>query len=410
MTYDALAVYYNGIKKRRGIMKFLHLGDLHLGRKLNEISLKEDQQYMLDEIINLIKQKGIDAVLISGDIYDRSMPNEDAVELFDYLLTQLHKLEIKVFVYAVRGNHDSAERLNFASGILNASGIHIAAKYDGSIKSVSTADKYGKINIWLMPYIKKSLVEHYCKEEGNNITFSDYEEAIKHIISKCNINTNERNIIVAHQYVTGENASDPKISGSDGKAENTYLTVGTIDKINYKIFDDFDYVALGHIHSPQQVGRNTCRYAGSPLKYSVDEREINSEKVFTIVDVKEKGNIDIEILPVAPLRNVRQIKGPLNELIENATGRDDYICAVLTDSDMVLNAVDQLREVYPNLAKTKFESGRKKSEKDIAYGNTNGKSFMEIAADFYSFITGEEPTVEELDILEDAAEEAGIIK
>lgn len=381
-------------------MKFIHLGDLHLGKKVNEFSMIEDQKYILKEIEKIIKEQEVDAVLIAGDVYDRSIPSEEAVELFDTFLTQMSSLGKKVFV--ISGNHDSEERLNFGSHLFSAKGIHIAGKYEGQIKCVDLSDDYGAIHIWLMPYVRASKVGFYYPEDDT----STYDAAFRTAIGKCDVNEDERNVIIAHQFVAGR-SEDPELAGS----ESAMLSVGTVEKIGFDCFDAFDYVALGHIHGCQAVGRETCRYSGSPLKYSLNLRELSKEKTVPVITMNEKGNVLVECIPLKPFRQVRRIKGELKKLLENAVDTNDYIYATLTDEEIQFDAMARIQEVYPNTMKLDYENHRTKGvlEEDVDC-ESEGKSFRELVEDFYKLILGDEPSAQEWNIIEEVAKEAGVIE
>lgn len=381
-------------------MKFIHLGDLHLGKNVNEFSMIEDQKYILNEIIEIIKRESVDAVLIAGDIYDRSIPSEEAVKLFDSFLTELSRMGKSVF--AISGNHDSDERLNFGSRLFTANRIYIAGRYDGKIEHIDVEDEHGVIHVWLMPYVKASRVAHFYPDEDT----STYDAAFRTAIGKCNVDSSERNLILVHQFVTGK-SEEPELSGS----ESVMLNVGTIEKISSDCFDSFDYVAMGHIHGAQAVGRETCRYAGSPLKYSLNQRELNREKTVPVITLSEKGKVKVEKFPLKPLREIRRIKGELKYLIENAVDTDDYIYATLTDETIQFDAMSRLQEVYPNTMKLDYdnESTRAIQEFDGA-ADTEGKSFQELVFDFYKIINGSEPSEEEWEILQEVAKEAGVIE
>lgn len=381
-------------------MKFIHLADLHLGKNVNEFSMIEDQKYILNEIIEIIKRESVDAVLIAGDIYDRSVPSEEAVKLLDSFLTQLSEMGKAVF--AVSGNHDSDERLNFGSRLFASNHIYIAGRYDGEIEHIDVEDEYGVIHVWLMPYVKASRVAHFYPEADT----STYDAAFCTAIEKCQVNISERNLILVHQFVTGK-SKEPELAGS----ESALLNIGTIDKIGADCFDSFDYVAMGHIHSCQAVGRETCRYAGSPLKYSLSQREMNSEKTVPVITMGGKGNVKVELVPLKPLREVRRIKGELKHLIENAVDTEDYIYATLTDEAVQFDAMARLQEVYPNIMKLDYDNRATRAlhESDDA-AETEGKSFHELMLDFYQLMNGGEPDEEEWRIIEEVAREAGVIE
>lgn len=385
-------------------MKFIHLGDIHLGKNVNEFSMIEDQKYILHEIINLIKRESVDAVLIAGDIYDRSIPSEEAVKLFDFFLTTMAEMGRKVF--AIAGNHDSEERLHFGSKLFQVNHIYISGHYDGKIECVDVEDEYGVIHIWLLPYVKASRVAHFYPDEVNMKEGNTYNKAFKTAIEKCNLDKSHRNLILTHQFVVGK-SEEPELAGS----ENAMLSVGTIDQISFECFDGFDYVAMGHIHSAQMVGRETCRYAGSPLKYSLNQREIAKEKTVPIITMSEKGNVKVECFPLKPLREVRRIKGNLKDLIENAVDTEDYIYATLTDEVTQFNAMARLQEVYPNTMKLDYDNHSTRAIKEFEGElETEGKGFHELMLDFYKLMNGTEPSEEEWNILKEVAEEAGIIE
>ena len=381
-------------------MKLIHLGDLHLGKSVNEFNMIEDQRFILREILKIIEKKEVDTVLVAGDVFDRSIPSEEAVRLFDEFLTELANRKKQVFI--ISGNHDSDERLNFGSSLFRNEKIYIAGKYTGNIAVERVEDEFGPINVYLMPYVKASLVAHYFPEKK----ITSYDSAFRVAIEKCKVNTDERNIILTHQFVTGKSI-ETELSGS----ESSILNVGTIDKITSDCFAPFDYVAMGHIHSAQAVGRETVRYAGSPLKYSVSEREIRQTKTVPIVTLKEKGEVEVELVPLKPLREVRHIKGKLNELLENATDRNDYIYATLTDEESQYDAMARIQEVYPHTMKLDYDNRQTRALQE-GEGETASeeRSFHELMSDFYKLIKGGEPTQEEWEILEEVAREAGVME
>ena len=381
-------------------MKLLHLGDLHLGKSVNEFSMVEDQKYILSQLLELVEREKIDGVLIAGDVYDRTVPSEEAVKLLDEFLTELSYLDKAVFI--ISGNHDSDERLQFASKMLRAKGIYIEGRYEGEVSHVEMEDEFGTFHVWLLPYIKASRVAHYFPDRDT----STYDAAFRTALSVCNVNTDERNVILVHQFVTGAN-EEPVLAGS----ENAAVSVGTVDRIGYDCFDMFDYVAMGHIHSAQAVGRETCRYAGSPLKYSLNQREIDSVKTATVVNFKEKGEVSVELFPLRPRRDVRHIRGELNSLISNAVDVDDYIYATLTNEDTQFEAMARLQEVYPNVMKLDYDNTAMRMLQNESYSaEQEGKSFEELMSEFYMRMKGSEPDEAEWKILLEVAKEAGVIE
>lgn len=383
-------------------MKLIHLGDLHIGKNFNEFSMIEDQRYILNEIIKRIESDNIDAVLLAGDIYDRSVPSEEAVKLFDEFLTKLSALGKKVF--AISGNHDSDERLNYGSRLFESNGVYIAGRYDGDIRCIDIKDSFGDLHVWLMPYIKASRVAHFFPEEK----IDTYDAAFRTALSKCDINTDERNIIVVHQYTASRGREEkPEFAGSETVMEN----IGTIDWIGADCFDDFDYVAMGHIHGGQAVGRETCRYSGSLLKYSLHEREINREKTIPVITIEEKGNVAVELISLQPLRDVRRIRGRLKDLIQSAVDTEDYIHAVLTDEETQFDAMARLREVYPHIMKLEYDNESTRAlHASEEYLQTEGKSFHELVSDFFRLYKGVEPNEKEWEVIEAAARDAEVIE
>ena len=381
-------------------MKLLHLGDLHLGKTLGDFDLNEDQRYILDQILCIADKESIDAVLIAGDVYDKSIPSEAATRLLDYFLVELAKKEIKVFM--VSGNHDSDDRLNFGSTLFASNQIFISAVFDGTLPKQSLADGDTEINIYMLPFVKASQVRHYFPNE----TIENYDDAVRTIIKSTPINRNHKNILVAHQFVAGK-GEDPALSGSEGVGTQS---VGTIEKIGYDCFDEFDYVALGHIHSSQGVGRDEIRYAGSPLKYSLSEA--NNEKSVPLITVSAGEGVRIELVPLKPMRDVRHIKGTLKELLDkkNIKATEDFIYATLTDEDIVNDAMGIFQQVYQKTVRIDYDNShtREIEQVDIS-GIAENKSFSELIGDFYRLMYGCEMTEEEMDVMRTAAREAGII-
>lgn len=381
-------------------MKFIHLGDLHLGKNVNDFSMIEDQRYILNQITDMMETRQIDAVLLAGDIYDRSIPSEEAVKLFDTFLTKLAEMGKQVF--AVSGNHDSDERLHFGSSLFAAKNIYINGRYDGDIPCIDIQDEYGPLHIWLLPYIKASRVGHFFPDAET----STYDKAFRVAIDHAGVNTEERNLIVLHQFVTGA-AKEPELAGS----ETMVLNVGTIDKIGADCFDAFDYVAMGHIHGAQAVGRETCRYAGSMLKYSLDKKELSRTKTVPVITMGTKGNVEVELVELQPLREIRHIKGRLKDLIDCATDTEDYIYVTLTDEETQFDAMARLREVYPRVMKLDYDNRASRALGAEEEGpDTEGKSFHELMGDFFQLYHGSQPNEKEWTIIEETAREAGVME
>lgn len=376
-------------------MKIIHLADMHLGKILQEQSLIEDQEYMLNKIIELIKEQNIEAIVISGDIYDRSVPPTEAVNLLDTFLNIIIK-ELKKKVFIIAGNHDSKERLGFGNKIFENDGLYIESKYEGTIKKVQLEDEYGKLNIYMLPFIKPIEVRKYILEEQEN-TLS-YDETMHKIIEKENIDESQRNIILTHQFVTA-------IGADVERTESEVVSVGGLDNVDVSNFKQFDYVAIGHVHRPQKVGRDTARYAGTMLKYSFSE--VNHKKTIPIIDFKEKGNIDIKLEELKPLRDMREIKGPIEELIkkENYEGEntEDYIRAIITNDEPVYDAIGKIRKIYPNVLKLEIQNAKtamNMEQQENNLQNVRNKSEIELFNDFYKFQNNIELNDEQVEFME----------
>lgn len=371
-----------------------------MGKTLGDFSLVEDQRDILNKICTIAEEKKADAVCIAGDVYDKAIPSEAAVNLLDEFLNRL--AEKKIACYMISGNHDSDDRLNFASRLLSDKGIYIAAKYQGKLEKEVFQDAYGEVNIYLLPYIKASLVRNYFPEEK----IESYEDAIRVILEKAEIDPKERNIILAHQFVAGK-GTDPELAGSEGMGS---LNVGQVEKIGYDCFDAFDYAALGHIHSPQKVGREEVRYSGSPLKYSLSE--VNNKKSVPLVTMGEKGVIEIELLPLKPLRDLRHLKGKREKLLaaENIVDKDDFIYITLTDEEFINDAMGIFQQYYPNTVKIDYENSHTKELRDLNLAEfAEERSLEDILSDFYEQVYGCQISEEEKKTLMKVAGEAGVI-
>lgn len=381
-------------------MKFLHLGDLHLGKTLFDFDLVEDQRYILDQILCIAEKESVDGMLIAGDVYDKSVPSEAATKLLDYFLMKLAQKEIKVFM--VSGNHDSDDRLNYGSTLFASNQIFISAVFDGTLHRQSFAEEDTKINIYMLPFVKASQVRHYFPDEK----IESYDDAVQTIIRNTDINKGNKNILVAHQFVSGK-GEDPALAGSESVGTQS---VGLVEKIGYDCFNDFDYVALGHIHSPQKVGREEIRYAGSPLKYSLSEA--NNEKSVSLITVSAEERVKIELVPLKPMRNVRHIKGTLKELLDkkNVKAPEDFIYATLTDEDIINDAMGIFQQVYPNTVRIDYDNSHTREIEQVDISKiADNKSFPELIGDFYRLMYGCEITEEEMDVMRTAAREAGVI-
>ncbi len=381
-------------------MKLLHMSDLHLGKSLGDFDLIEDQAYLLEQILGIIEEKKVDALLIAGDLYDKAVPSEAATRLLDSFLSRL--AEKGIFVYIISGNHDSEERLNYGSSLFKTNGIFIASKYEGELYKRTLKCGEEEADLYLLPFVKASQVRHYLPETK----IESYEDAVRAILEKEEIDPSGTNILLVHQFVTGK-SEDPALSGSESLGT---VSVGLVEKIGYDCFDAFDYVALGHIHSPQQVGRREVRYSGSPLKYSLSE--VNNEKSLPLITIEGKGEIEIELLPIKPMRDLRHIRGKLKELLDPANVREteDFIYATLTDEEIINDAMGIFQQTYPNTVKIDYDNSRTRQIEQVDISQiAENRSFEELIADFYRQIYGTEIGEEEMDVMREAAREAGVL-
>ena len=379
-------------------MKIMHLGDLHIGKSLGDFDLYEDQKYILEQILNLIKEKSVDVLLIAGDVYDKAIPGEKSVQLLDYFLKRLVTAGIKT--YMISGNHDSDERLNFGSSLFESNNIYINSKFNGILKKYSLYDEFGELNIYLLPFVKASQVQHFFPEEK----IDSYDMAVRTIIKHSDFDACKRNILVAHQFVAGKD--DPEIAGSEGLSVHN---VGMVEKIGYGSLAEFDYVALGHIHSPQSVGLKHIRYCGSPIKYSLSE--VNNNKSVPIITFKDKGEVLVEFAPLLPMRDIRHLRGNIKNLLDkkNISMENDFIYATLTNEDIVNDAMGIFREYYPNTVKIDYDNSHTKEIENVDITRiTQNKTFDELIKDFYMQMYSCDMGEEELEIMKWAAKEAGV--
>lgn len=325
-------------------MKFLHLADLHLGKRVNGFSMLEDQAHILRQILAILDDEQPDGVLIAGDVYDKSVPSVEAVGLLDGFLTELRARGVPVLL--ISGNHDSPERLAFGGRVMDSCGIHISPVYDGALAPVTLHDEFGPVHVWLLPFVKPAHVRRWFPDADIESCTDAVAEAVAHM----DIDTAARNVLVTHQFVTGGTRS--------GSEE---LSVGGTDNVDSGVFAPFDYVALGHLHGAQHIGRETIRYAGSPLKYSFSEAR--QHKSVTIVTLGEKGDVQVRTVALTPLRELREIRGSYDELTarsfyEHTTYRSDYLHLILTDEQDVFDAMSRLRTIYPYLMTLDYDNAR----------------------------------------------------
>jgi len=350
-------------------MKFVHLSDLHIGKRVNEFSMLEDQEYILTEIINIIDRENTDCVMIAGDVYDKSVPSAEAVQLFDDFLCRLARRKLQVFV--ISGNHDSPERIAFGSRLMNMSGIHMSPVYSGHVDPFEMHDEYGTVNIYMLPFVKPANVRSF----ENQKEISTYTDALRAAVAEMNIDTSCRNIIVTHQFVTGAMRSDSE-----------EISVGGTDNVDASVFECFDYTALGHIHRPQNIISQKIRYCGTPLKYSFSEAD--NIKSVTVAELNKKNNLSVRTIPLVPKYDMREIKGTYAELTLKSTYEgincNDYMHITLTDEENIPDAIGKLKVIYPKIMKLDYDNKRTRSAQHFDEGcEAESKSPIELFTEFY---------------------------
>ena len=367
-------------------MKILHTSDLHIGKKLNGFSLIEDQKYILSEILKIAKEEKADALIISGDIYDKPIPSAEAVRLFGSFLTDITKLNIPAFF--ISGNHDSAERLSFASDLIKNSNIYISPVFSGKIEPIILNDTYGEVCIYMLPFIKPAHINHISEIQNSSLTVTSYDQAVNAAINNyMEIDTSKRNIIISHQFVTGAKT-----------CESEEMTVGGTENISSENFSLFDYAALGHIHTPQNVSYKKYRYSGTPLKYSFSEA--HDKKTVTLVELKEKGNINIYERELKPLRDMRIIEGLYSDIISQYTlnSCNDYVKVILNDGSDIPDIIGKLRSFFPNLMNIEYLNNRTKTNQNVSSlekEQTQNVSDIEMLELFYESQNNEKLTDEQ---------------
>ena len=367
-------------------MKFAHIADLHIGKRVHDFSMLEDQRYILDQMLGIFEEQRVDGILIAGDVYDKVVPSAEAVQLFDEFITRLAKL--KMPVYMISGNHDSAERLSFGAKLFESSDIYISQVYDGNVKKIGLEDEYGLVNVYLLPFLKPATVRHVLQRDD----IESYEDGVMAALQECEVDASQRNILVAHQFVTGADRCD---------SEET--SVGGLDNVSAEVFDKFDYVALGHIHRPQKMGRETLRYSGTPLKYSFSE--VDHKKSVTIVELLEKGNVQINTVPLVPMRDMRKVRGTDMEVTAKerytAENKMDYLQITLTDEEDVPGALQKLRTIYPNLMRLEYDNKRTRENREVqAVEAQEQKSELELFGEFYELLNNEPMKEEQTEFME----------
>lgn len=350
-------------------MKFIHLSDLHIGKRVNEISMLEEQEYILSQILNIIDAQQPEAVLISGDVYDKSVPSAEAVTLFDEFLFRLAERKLQVMI--ISGNHDSAERLAFGGRLMEEKGIHLSPAYNGSIAPITLRDAYGDVHFWLLPFLRPIHVKRFFPGE----TIQSYTDACRVAVEKMEVDFTKRNVLLAHQFVTGSATCDSE-----------EISVGGADNVDAAVFSGFDYVAMGHIHGPQNAGSEQIRYCGTPLKYSFSEA--GHKKSVTVAELGEKGSFRLHTVPLTPKHDLREIRGTYEQVTAKSfyanTPVEDYLHIILTDEEDVPEAAARLRVIYPNLMKLSYDNTRTRSHAVIDGGaDVQSKSPMELFEELY---------------------------
>ncbi|MGN0159489.1 MAG: exonuclease SbcCD subunit D [Brotaphodocola sp.] len=349
-------------------MKLIHLSDLHIGKRVNEFSMLEDQKYILAQILSVIQTEQADGVILAGDIYDKTVPPAEAVQVFDDFLTNIAEMNCPVFI--ISGNHDSAERLAFGANLMSGRGVYFSPVYNGDVRKIVLKDAFGEVVIHLLPFVRPSVVRHALDME-----IGTYQEAVRAAIAHMKLDSQQRNVLVAHQFVTGA-----------ARCESEEVSVGGLDQVDASLFDAFDYVALGHIHSPQHVGRQEVRYCGTPLKYSFSEAE--QEKSVTVLELGEKGDTVIRTVPLRPLRDMRKIRGTYLEVTARSfyesTNTEDYVQVTLTDEEDVPDGLQKLRVIYPNLMRLEYDNKRTRENRAVeAAAAVEEKSELELFEEFF---------------------------
>ena len=379
-------------------MKFLHLSDLHIGKIVNSFSMLEEQRHAFGQIIGYIDSEKPDAVLIAGDVYDRAVPSVEAVRLFDDFLTDLAAKEVTVIL--ISGNHDSPERLNYASRLLSARKLHLCGVFDGVLRSVRLSDTHGDVTFWMLPFIKPSGVRGLFADSE----IDSYTDAVHAVLASADIDYSKRNVLLSHQFYTAADLSPIR-------SESEINPVGGLDAVDAGLLAKFDYVALGHLHGSQGVGDN-IRYAGSPVKYSFSEWK--QAKSATLVQIEEKGCITVTALPLVPLRDMREIKGPLERLLSDEVSsqgnKEDYLRVILTDEDEIIDPMGKIRSVYPNVMALDFENSRTCIDVSAARSELDQLetlSLYDLFSEFFLEMSGGVMSEEQVEIVRELLEREG---
>ena len=327
------------------LMKLIHLSDLHLGKRMDEFSLLEDQKHILDEIIGIIDAEKPEVVLICGDIYDKPNPPAEAEKLMDEFTFQLAERKLPTII--ISGNHDSAQRIAFGARLMNKSGIHLSPVYNGKVEPIVLTDEYGEVRFYPLPFVKPI----HIRRAFEDAEIASYTDAVRVAIDNMHVDPTARNVLITHQFVTGAERS-----------ESEAVSVGGTDNVDASVFDGFDYVALGHIHGPQSVERETIRYCGTPLKYSFSEKD--HVKSVTVCELGAKGDVMVRTVPLTPLRDLRDVRGCFADIIASKP-TDDFVRVILTDENDIPDAMNKLRRIFRNITQIRYDNARTRAESEI---------------------------------------------
>ena len=362
-------------------MKLVHLSDLHLGKRVNEFSMLEDQAYILNRILDVIDGEKPDAVILAGDLYDKSVPPAEAVTLLDDFLVRLVGRGLQVFVLS--GNHDSPERIAFAGRLIDRSGVHVSPVYGGRVEPVTMKDAYGTVSFYMLPFVKPAHVRRFFPEQE----IASYTDAVRTAVEQMGMDRTKRNVLITHQFVTGAERS-----------ESEEISVGGADNVDASVFEGIDYVALGHIHGPQNIGSERIRYCGTPLKYSFSEAK--HVKSVSVAELREKGILELRTVPLVPKRDLRELRGSYMELTARSnyegTDTEDYLHITLTDEEDIPDVTAKLRVIYPNLMKLDYDNLRTRSRTAIgAAEDVERKTPLELFGELYEKQNGAPMTEEQ---------------
>lgn len=380
-------------------MRFIHLSDLHIGRQLHQYNLKEDQEHILGEVVEYARMLKPDAIVIAGDVYDRSVPSAEAVGIFDWFLTALSALKPEIPILIISGNHDSAQRLDYASGILGQKGIYIAGKLPQNreefLKKVTLQDEYGEVDFYLLPFLKPGYVRTVFDGEMPE----SYSKAVQMLLEREQVDTTKRNVIVTHQFYTG---AGQKTETCDSEI----FSVGGIDNVDVTPLLRFDYAALGHLHSAQKVGKEWIRYPGTLLKYSVSEWK--QTKALHLVTMGEKGKeVHVETYPLYPLRDVKKFRGTMEELLKTVPeeAKDDYVSITLTDETDPYRPKEQLEQVFSHILEVRMDNSRTRQRLLSDAEMIHMDSPLEMFGEFFQEMQGRALSEEERKAVQRLAEE-----